>query len=85
VALSALRPQSPDKFAAQLSQAFYTRLIEAVPLGEALHGAKWELLKGACNPLGIFYTLYADPYIQVSEPKQVVPLYNSTATQAQGG
>ncbi len=54
----------PDREAALFSETFYTSLIEGKTVGQALYLAKMELLKSN-NPLGIAYTLYADPDIRV--------------------
>jgi len=61
----------PDKFAAAFSQAFYTHLLEGYPLGEAIHAAKWNLLEKQNNPMGIFYTVYANPDTRVRKPAKV--------------
>lgn len=60
----------PDEFAADFSRSFYESLLNGVRLGEAIYEAKWKMLREQNNPLGILYTLYADPDMFVN--KQVV-------------
>lgn len=55
----------PDQFAADFSRCFYESLLNGVRLGEAVNNAKWKMLEQANNPLGILYTIYADPDIVV--------------------
>ena len=59
----------PDKFASALSQVFYTELIwphREATVGEALHRAKWRLLRFEHNPLGLLYTLHGDPDLRIA-------------------
>ena len=58
----------PDCFAAAFSQRLYKRVLEASTLGEAIYSARWDMLKENMNPLGIFYSVYADPEIRVRIP-----------------
>ena len=60
----------PDPFAASFSEIFYTHLVSGDTVGESLLNARLELLVGALNPLGIFYTFYGDPYLAVLKPLQ---------------
>ena len=62
----------PDAFAAEFSQCFYRGLLKGSTLGKAIHDAKWTLLRGKMNPLGILYTVYADPDLHVSRAVDVV-------------
>lgn len=55
----------PDAFAASFSEQFYRELLKGCRLGDALHRAKWLMLKRHRNPLGILYMVYADPDIHV--------------------
>ena len=54
-----------DGFASRFARVFYARLLKRDSVGMALHKAKWALLRGAHNPLGLFYTLYANPELNV--------------------
>jgi hypothetical protein len=56
----------PDNFAADFSAAFYTGLLSGLTLGKAIQNAKWKMLLEKNNPLGIIYTVYADPDLHVS-------------------
>lgn len=56
----------PDDFAAAFSAAFYTELLGGSTLGKAIQNAKWKMLLEQNNPLGIIYTVYADPDLHVS-------------------
>lgn len=58
----------PDSFAALFSEQFYFNLIQGVTLGEAIFKARWTLLKRLNNPLGILYSVYADPFLHVRRP-----------------
>jgi len=55
----------PDNCAAVFSREFYTYLMQGLPLAEAVHAAKWTLLRDYNNPLGILYTVYANPDMRV--------------------
>jgi len=57
----------PDDFAAAFSEKFYSRFVRGCPLGEALQRARWDFLRLSCNPLGILYTVYANPDLCVVE------------------
>jgi hypothetical protein len=56
-----------DAVAAEFSRAFYTYLLQGVPLGEAFHNARWRLAREFGNPLGLFYSCYADPKMSVAK------------------
>jgi hypothetical protein len=58
----------PDSFAAAFSKRFYLNLIQGYTLGESLFRARWSLLKHYKNPLGILYTVYANPDLRVRRP-----------------
>jgi hypothetical protein len=62
----------PDAFAAEFAQRFYQGLLGGLPLGEAIHWAKWAMLRDKNSPLGILYVVYADPDLQVSKAAKVV-------------
>ena len=62
----------PDSFAAEFSQRFYQGLLGGLSLGKAIHYAKWAMLQEKKNPLGILYTIYADPDLHVSKPVDAV-------------
>jgi hypothetical protein len=63
----------PDAFAAVFSQTFCEYLfkgiksgaLEGMDIGQALYASRWKLLKDKKNPLGILYSLYAEPEIRV--------------------
>jgi hypothetical protein len=54
----------PDDVAADFSRQFYAALTRRMPVGQALHQAKWTLLSRWSNPLGILWTAYIDPDYQ---------------------
>ena len=58
----------PDYFAAPFSERFYRYLLSGKKLGEAIYHAKWDLLRRDDNPLGLLYTIYADPNMGVRIP-----------------
>jgi hypothetical protein len=55
-----------DAVAAEFSRTFYTCLLQGAPLGEAFHSARWCLAREFGNPLGLFYSCYADPEMSVA-------------------
>jgi hypothetical protein len=62
----------PDAFASAFARAFYEYLskgmetaLEGINIGEALYASRWKLLNETKNPLGILYSLYAEPEIRV--------------------
>jgi hypothetical protein len=57
----------PDKFAAAFAGHFYTAFLAKEPVGQALISAKCHMVREYCNPLGIVYTMYADPDLQVEK------------------
>jgi len=57
----------PDAFAAEFSKQFYLHLLRGYGVGEAIFGARRNLLNWYNNPLGILYTFYADPYLRVKK------------------
>lgn len=61
----------PDTFAAQMSQAFYSKLLGGQSVGDALQSAKWAMVLRYNNPLGILYTLYADQDLTVQTTEEV--------------
>lgn len=57
-----------DGYAAEFSKAFYSSLLQGNSLGRAVYDTKWKLIREKNNPLGIVYTIYADPDLHVSRP-----------------
>jgi hypothetical protein len=57
----------PDPVAKEFSKMFYTHLLKGHALGTVLYATRWELLR-RFNPLGILYSLYAEPEIRVRRP-----------------
>jgi hypothetical protein len=58
----------PDDFASDFSEMFYQHLLAGIPIGRAIHDTRWKLLKSNNNPLGILYSLYAEPGIRLRSP-----------------
>ncbi|MBY5704138.1 hypothetical protein HFO38_15625 [Rhizobium leguminosarum] len=58
----------PDQFAAEFSRVFYKHLIRGVEIGDTVLLTRWELLKTYRNPLGLMYTIFAEPEIRVMRP-----------------
>jgi hypothetical protein len=58
----------PDRLAAEFSARFYTRFLGGEPLAQALHEAKWDLLRRFNNPMGIIYVAYVHPGLRVRKP-----------------
>lgn len=56
----------PDRFACEFAQVFYANWLRLKHLGLALFRTRWFFAKKYRNPLGLFYTLYADPDIELS-------------------
>jgi hypothetical protein len=63
----------PDEFARTFARKFYDRVLEGVEIGASLYAARWELLDICKNPLGILYTLYAEPEIRVRPREELRP------------
>lgn len=57
----------PDSVAAKFSTYFYTHLLSGYPLGDAIQAAKRLLARRHNNPLGLLYTVYADPDLEVQK------------------
>src|SRR5262249_10130450 len=57
----------PDAVAAELSMELYRLLLQKKPLGESLLRARQFLLDKRTNPLGLAYTLHADPDLKIAE------------------
>jgi CHAT domain-containing protein len=57
-----------DSVAVEFSYQFYNRLLQGAQLGETLHDTRWWLIRRYRNPLGLFYTCYANPELHVSHP-----------------
>ncbi|MGK7871159.1 hypothetical protein [Falsiroseomonas sp. E2-1-a20] len=65
----------PDAFASAFAEALLTRLLlqtQPEPLGRALHRARWDMLRRYKNPLGLLYSAYADPDLQVRRSPDAV-------------
>lgn len=56
----------PDRIAAEVGRWFYTGLLAGATVGEALHGAKWRLLRDRGNPLGLLYCLHACAQMRIA-------------------
>jgi hypothetical protein len=57
-----------DDLAAEFAGYFYSSLIDGMDIGRALHTARWSLLRHDRNPLGVLWTLYADPGLRLVPP-----------------
>jgi hypothetical protein len=55
----------PDWFGSMFAEVFFRHFVGGLQLGHALHAARWHMLRKYRSPLGILYTLYADPEIEV--------------------
>lgn len=60
-----------DLFAAEFSKSFYRRFLSQVSLGQAIYRARWELLERYRNPMGILYSVYADPELRVRVKNEI--------------
>ena len=58
----------PDSIASAFSKYFYSQLLTGSSLGTAIHTTRWKLLERHRNPLGLLYTVHADPEIRVQRP-----------------
>jgi hypothetical protein len=56
----------PDHFASAFTKAFYEDVLQGEEIGEALYNARWKMLQAHNNPLGLLYTIYAEPEIRIS-------------------
>jgi len=64
----------PEAFACEFARVFYAHLLKLGHMGLALFRTRWFFAKKYNNPLGLFYTLYADPDLQLSETVDSVNL-----------
>ena len=55
----------PESFGRLFAEVFYRNFVGGRPLGLALYDARWYMLRKYQNPLGLLYTLFADPEIEV--------------------
>lgn len=55
----------PDAFGSLFAEVFFRHFVGGLPLGRALHAARWHMLRKHSSPLGILYTLFADAEIEV--------------------
>ena len=62
----------PNDIAAEFSIKFYERLIKGDSIGEAILLTRWDMLGVYHNPLGLMYTLVAEPEIRVRSPVKKV-------------
>lgn len=62
----------PDAVAEAFSRQFYAALLDKLPLGLAIHRAKRAILVRYRNPMGILYTMYADPDLEVRRKVKVL-------------
>lgn len=62
----------PDPVAEAFSRQFYATLLRKLPLGYAMLDAKRSMLLRHRNPMGILYTVYADPDLEVSRQVKVL-------------
>jgi hypothetical protein len=66
----------PDAFACEFARVFYANLLRFGNLGLALFKTRWFFAKKYNNPLGLFYTLYADNEIKLSRTVDTVNIYS---------
>jgi hypothetical protein len=50
-----------DPFAMEFASEFYARLLQGGSLGRVLYDSRKALVSKYNNPLGLFYTCYANP------------------------
>lgn len=55
----------PDDFAARFASRFYDHVLQGATVGEALLWARRECWRTLRNPLGLGYSLYSSPDIQI--------------------
>jgi CHAT domain len=58
----------PDDFAGLFARRLYKSFLEGDRLGEAILKARCSFLTTHANPLGILYTMYANPNFRVRKP-----------------
>lgn len=64
-----------EAFASEFARVFYANLLRLGHIGMALFRTRWFFAKKHKNPLGLLYTLYADPDLQLSKRIDSVNLY----------
>ena len=55
----------PEVFGRIFAEVFYRNFVGGLPLGQALYKTRWYMLRKFRSPLGLLYTLFADPEIEV--------------------
>lgn len=58
----------PDPFAPDFVKAFYNNLLAGNTIGQSMYDCRWNFLLRKNNPLGILYTMYANPDLRVDKP-----------------
>jgi hypothetical protein len=58
----------PEQFAREFAKRFYHCLFKGYDIGHALLTSRWQMLRQYGNPLGILYTLYAEPELHIRPP-----------------
>ncbi|HLG41683.1 MAG TPA: hypothetical protein VI461_18530 [Chitinophagaceae bacterium] len=61
----------PDLEAAEFTKIFYQRLLSQKTLGHSINLARWHFLLVRRNPVGLLYSVYANPDITVAKPGMV--------------
>jgi hypothetical protein len=56
----------PDPVAAEFAETFYSCLLFGQSVGDSVQEARWTLVDIHCNPLGLLYTLHADPDLRTA-------------------
>jgi hypothetical protein len=56
----------PDQLAGEFAIEFYREFLRSAPIGKAVLNARRRLLELFSNPVGLFYTFYGNPALQVS-------------------
>jgi hypothetical protein len=64
----------PDAFAYEFARVFYAYLFKLKDLGMALFKARWFFAKKYNNPMGLFYTFYANGDVRLAGPDRSVHL-----------
>jgi hypothetical protein len=64
----------PDAFAYEFARVFYAHLFKLRDLGTALFKTRWFFAKKYNNPMGLFYTLYANGDVRLVGPDRYVHL-----------
>lgn len=74
----------PDDAAVHFAVRLYEELLARRPIGEAIVRARRRLLAERGCPYGLFYVLYGDPELAITDAEAAPGAASARATQSPG-